>query len=144
MNWKVANDEYANRVKDSFNKQGIMKTIGAEMKKVVPGEAHIEFPLSDAITQQHGYAHGGIVSAVVDTACGCAAMTLLPADKNVLTVEYKINFLSPASASDFIAIGKVVKPGRTVTVCNGEVKGKTETGYKTIALMQATMIGVSE
>lgn len=130
------------RVRSSFDQQGIMKTIGAKLTKVIPGEVHIEVPFSMALTQQHGYIHAGIITTVVDTACGYAANTLMPVLSEVLTVEYKINFLSPGKGEKIIGIGKVVKPGRTLTVCSGEVRACDKNDEKLIATMQATMMAV--
>jgi uncharacterized protein (TIGR00369 family) len=119
-----------------------MKTIGARLTKVAPGEVRIEIPFAEGLTQQHGFVHAGIVTAIVDNACGFAANTLMPAECEVLTVEYKVNFLSPATGETFVAIGKAVKPGSTLTVCTGEVWAHAEGGRKLIAVMQATMMAV--
>ena len=142
MQYSVLDDNYVERIRTSFQKQGAMETIGGRLTKVEPGKVHIEFPFSDAITQQHGFVHAGIMTAVVDTACGYAASTLMSAESEVLTVEYKVNFLSPAKGTEFVAIGRVIKPGRTISVCIGEVMVKEETGYKTVILMQATMMAI--
>jgi len=93
-------------------------------------------------TQHDGYLHAGIVTAVVDNACGYAAYTLMPEASSVLTVEYKVNFLRPAKGDRFVGIGRVVKPGRTFTVCNGEVLAEQGEGTKLIATMQATMLAI--
>lgn len=144
MEYAVLDAKYADRIRSSFEKQGIMKTIGGRLTKVKPGEVNIEFPFSEAITQQHGFVHAGILTTVVDSACGYAANTLMSSESEVLTVEYKVNFLSPAVGNEFISVGRVVKPGRTISVCVGEVMVKEESGYKTVALMQATMMAVSK
>jgi uncharacterized protein (TIGR00369 family) len=135
--------EFESRARAGFNLQQLMATIGAEMTRVLPGEVHIEFPFNAAWTQQHGYIHAGVITSIVDSACGFAAYTLMPATAGVLTVEYKVNFLSPAKGERFIAIGRVVKPGRTLTVCNGEVWAVDDGQRKLIATMQATMMAVS-
>ncbi len=135
---------FESRVRSSFDQQGIMKTIGAKLTKVIPGEVHIEVPFSMALTQQHGYMHAGIITTVVDTACGYAANTLMPALSEVLTVEYKINFLSPGKGEKIVGIGKVVKPGRTLTVCSGEARACDTNGERLIAAMQATMMAVGK
>lgn len=144
MEYSVADENYVDRIRTSFQKQGAMETIGGRLMKVEPGEVHIEFPFSHAITQQHGFVHAGIMTAVVDTACGYAASTLMSAESEVLTIEYKVNFLAPAKGTEFVAIGRVVKPGRTISVCTGEVMVKQESGYKTVILMQATMMAVAK
>src|SRR5512136_3483211 len=113
--------DFESRVRHSFARQGLMKTIGANLVKVAPGEAEIELSYSKAITQQHGFVHAGIVSTIADNACGYAAYTLMPADADILGVENKINFLAPAKGERFVAIGRVIKAGRTLAVCSGEV-----------------------
>jgi len=142
MKYSALDEDYAERIQDSFKKQGLMKTINARLVKVEPGEVHIEFPFSEAITQQHGFVHAGILATVLDNACGYAAGTLMSPEMEVLTVEYKINFLSPAKGEEFIALGRVVKPGRTITVCSGEVMVKEKTGYKQLVVMQSSMMAV--
>ena len=135
--------EFESRVRAGFLRQQLMTTIGAQMTKVTPGEVHIELPFNPAFSQQHGYIHAGIITSIVDSACGFAAYTLMPASSGVLTVEYKVNFLSPAMGETFIGIGKVIKPGRTLTVCGGEVLALEKGEQKLIATMQATMMAVS-
>lgn len=117
-----------------------MRTIGASLSHIRPGETRIELPFSPALTQQHGYLHAGIVGTIIDSACGYAAYTLMPPGSEVLTVEYKINFLAPAKGKTFVATGRVVKPGRTLTVCSGEVWAHTGSRRTFVAAMQATMI----
>jgi uncharacterized protein (TIGR00369 family) len=120
-----------------------MTTIDARITKVTPGEVHIELPFSSAWTQQNGYIHAGIITSIVDSACGYAAYTLMQAGSGVLTVEYKVNFLRPARGERFIGIGRVIKPGRTLTVCSGEVLAVEKGEEKQIATMQATMMELS-
>jgi uncharacterized protein (TIGR00369 family) len=134
--------EYESRIRSSFAQQGVMKTIGAHLAQVSPGEVRIELPWSKAITQQHGFVHAGILSTIADNACGYAAYTLMPAGSEVLGVENKINFLAPAKGERFVAIGKVIKAGRTLAVCSGEVWA-TNNGEKTlVAVMQTTMMAL--
>ena len=130
------------RIRSSFDQQGLMKTIGAHLVKVAPGEVAIELPYSKAFTQQHGFIHAGILSTIADNACGYAAYTLMPANSEVLGVENKINFLAPGKGERFIAIGKVIKAGRTLAVCSGEVWA-TNNGEKTlVAVMQSTLMAL--
>lgn len=129
---------FAMRVRSSFDQQQLMKTIGAKLISVSPGEVRIELPFSLALTQQHEYIHAGIIATIVDNACGFAAYTLMPAASEVLMVEYKINFLLPAHGEKFIGIGKVIKPGRSLTVCQGEVLAYDNGKEKVLATMQAT------
>ena len=114
-------DGFAARVRDSFARQTIMELIGAELTGVAPGEAVIELPYRPDLCQQHGYFHAGVTSIIADSAGGYAAFSLFPADASVLTVEFKINLLSPADGERLRAVGRVVKPGRTLTVCDVEV-----------------------
>ena len=130
------------RVRESFSRLALMTTIGARLAKVAPGEVEIDMAVRDDLTQQHGYVAAGIVTAIVDTACGFAAMSLMPAGANVLTVEYKVNFLSPARGERLRAGGRVVKPGRALTVCTGEVYALGDAAPKVVAAMLATMVAV--
>jgi len=136
--------DYARRVRDNFNQQQLMKTIGARLVKVAPGEVRIEIPFNLAFTQQHAYMHAGIIATIVDNACGFAAYTLMPAASEVLAVEYKINFLLPAKGDRFIGIGKVIKPGRTLTVCEGRVLAFEQDQEQLIATMQATSVSLAK
>ena len=133
---------FESRIRSSFDSQGLMKTIGARLLDVAPGEVRIELPFSKAITQQHGFLHAGIVSTIADNACGFAAYTLMPAGSEILGVENKINFLAPAKGERFVASGRVVKIGRTLAVCAGEVRAY-ENGRETlVAVMQTTMMAI--
>jgi len=133
---------FAARVRASFAKQGVMATFGARLSKVEPGEVVIEFPFSLALSQHNGYIHAGVMTTVVDSACGYAAYTLMPADADVLSIEYKVNFMSPAVGESFKGVGKVVKAGRTITVCSGDVIAVANGTEKVVATMLATMIAV--
>jgi uncharacterized protein (TIGR00369 family) len=133
---------FESRIRESFARQGVMKTIGAHLAQVSPGEVRIELPYSKGITQQHGFVHAGILSTIADNACGYAAYTLMPADAEVLGVENKINFLAPAKGERFVSIGRVVRAGRTLAVCSGEVWAHNN-GQKTlVAVMQTTMMAL--
>ena len=132
------------RVRESFARQKVMKIIGASLTRVSPGEVEIELPFLDDLTQQHGFLHAGIVTTIVDTACGYAAMTLMPGDATVLTIEYKVNFVSPATGKRMIARGRVTKPGRTITVCTGDVLATSNGKEKLVATMLATMMTIRE
>ncbi|MCY1043192.1 PaaI family thioesterase [Corallococcus sp. bb12-1] len=138
-----ADTAFEQRVRDSFARQRVMNTLGATLTSVSPGEVVIELPFREDLTQQHGYLHAAIVTAIVDSACGYAAYSLMPVDAAVLTVEYKVNFLAPAAGRRFVAYGRVMKPGRTLTVTTGEVVAETVSGLKPVATMLATMMAVS-
>ena len=115
------NPDFAARVRDSFNRQGAMAHIGAEMTRIEPGAVDIAVSYRPELGQQHGYFHGGIVGMIADSAGGYAAFSLMPADASVLTVEYKINLLAPSDGTRLVAKGRVTKPGRTLTVCHVDV-----------------------
>ena len=134
--------EYHDRVRTSFARQGIMTTIGAQLVRVAPGEVEIEFPFDLALSQHNGYIHAGVMTTVVDSACGYAAHTLMPAESDVLSIEYKVNFMSPAVGERFRCVGRVVKAGRTITVCTGDVIAVSDGKEKVVATMLATMIAV--
>lgn len=128
------------RVERSYARQTAMRGIGAELTEISEGTATIELPFRTDLTQQHGFIHAGIVTMIVDTACGYAAFSLMPPTAAVLTVEYKVNFISPAIGEKLIARGRVLKPGRTLMVCHGEVHALTAGKEKLVATMLATMI----
>ncbi|MBW2296438.1 MAG: PaaI family thioesterase, partial [Deltaproteobacteria bacterium] len=112
---------YKEKVIESFNRQGMMKTINASIIAIRPGEIELAFPYQSNLTQQHGFIHAGIVSTMLDTACGYAAFSLMPENAAVLTIEFKVNLLSPAKGERFQAVGKVKKPGKNITVTEGEL-----------------------
>jgi uncharacterized protein (TIGR00369 family) len=114
-------EDFETRVRESFARQGFMRTLGAELVEVGEGTTAIRLPRGEPVAQQHGYMHAGALIAVVDTACGYAALTVAPPDSEVLTSELKINLLSPAAGAAVIARGRVVRAGRRLTVCQGDV-----------------------
>lgn len=128
------------KIKQSFDKQGLMKTLNAELIEVEKGQVKITCEFSKDLTQQHGFFHAGVSTSIVDSACGYAALTMMPDNMEVLTIEFKVNFLKPAQTSKLIAIGKVLQSGKTLTVCEGFVFDESET--KLIAKMTATIISI--
>lgn len=138
--FEPADPDYAARVKASFGRQRVMDLIGATLVRVEPGLVEIGLPFKPELTQQHGFFHAGVTSTIADSAGGYAAFSLFPADSSVLTVEYKINLIAPADGDRLVAIGKVVKPGRTLTVCNLEVDAEKDGVRKTCAVGQQTII----
>jgi uncharacterized protein (TIGR00369 family) len=129
------------RIKGSFSKQAFMGLLGARLARVAPGEVDIELPFRADLVQQHGYLHAGVTTAIADSACGYAALSLMVADAAVLSVEYKVNLLAPAKGTRFVAQGRVVKSGRTVTVVRGDVLAYDERDVAHVVLiMQGTMI----
>lgn len=117
-----------------------MKTIGAELVLVEPGKVAISVATRDELTQQNGFLHAGVVATIADSACGYAAMTLMDAGYGVLSVEFKLNLLSPAVAPRIVARGTVVRSGRTLSVCSADVLGVDGAGEQLVATMLATMI----
>lgn len=137
-----AGPAFESRVRAGFARQQLMTQLNAAVTHVSPGEVHLEMPFAAAWTQQDGFLHAGIITALVDSACGFAAHTLMPPDAGVLTVEYKVNFLSAAQGDRFVAIGRVVKAGRTLTICRGEAIAFAGDVEKPVAAMQATMMAI--
>jgi uncharacterized protein (TIGR00369 family) len=135
--------DYVARVEKSFSDQAVMKTIGASIEAISPGKIEIEFPYQSNLTQQNGFIHAGIVSTVLDSACGYAAFSLMPLDVSVLTIEFKINLLSPATGDRFRGYGKVKKAGRTISVAEAELYAFSDQGKKLVATMVGTLMAVS-
>ncbi|MBS0614401.1 MAG: PaaI family thioesterase [Proteobacteria bacterium] len=140
----MSNPDVELRCRSSFEKQQFMTTLGARLTVVRPGEVVIELPFSARLTQQHGFLHAGAVTTIVDTACGYAALTLMPEGAAVLSVEFKINLMKPAVGTTFRAAGKVLKSGKSLTVCSGIVEALAENRWTTIAVMQATMMAIMD
>ncbi len=121
MAFQAADPGFEARVRASFARQGAMQLIGAVLARVEPGVATIELPYRADLTQQHGFFHAGMTSAIADSSAGYAAFSLFPATSSVLTVEFKINLIAPADGERLVATGRVKKPGRTLTICEFEV-----------------------
>jgi uncharacterized protein (TIGR00369 family) len=133
---------FERRVRESFARQRFMATLGARLVSVTPGEVVIELPWRDGLGQQHGVLHAGAVAAVADSACGYAALSLMPAGAAVMSVEFKLNLLAPGRGDRFLARGRVRRAGRTLTVCEGTVRAVHEAEEREVAIMTATMIRV--
>lgn len=127
------------RIAASFGAQGLMITLDAQLASVTDGEVHIALPFSTKLSQQLGYMHAGAITSVVDSACGYAALTRAPQGCEVVTAEFKINFLRPAIGERFLAVGKVQNAGKQLAVCTGEVLAYSGPSTKVVALMQATI-----
>lgn len=128
------------RIRDSFSRQGFMRLLGAEIESVDSGRVTIVCNANERLTQQHGLLHGGVVASLADVACGYAALSMMPEDREVLTVEFNVHFLKAAQTDRLVAVGQVIQSGRTLTVCEGTVFDTTRTIV--IAKMTATMMGV--
>src|SRR4026209_1410410 len=129
------------RIRQSFDRQGFMRTLGASLESVESGTVTITCGFDERLTQQHGLLHGGVLASLVDVACGYAALSVMPAAREVLTVEFKIHFLKPAKTDRLIAVGHVVQAGRTLTVCEGSVFDATRA--RVLARMSTTMMAVA-
>lgn len=136
------NPNFKQRVQHSFDHQKAMATLGASIMTIEAGKVSIRLPFDENLTQQHGFIHAGIISTVLDSACGYAAFSLMPENAAVLTIEYKINLLSPAKGDWFEAIGIVKKPGRNVTVADGEVYAHSGEDKKLVASMVGTLMSI--
>lgn len=130
------------RVRRSFARQPMMETIGAELVRVAPGAVDIRVPFRPAISQHHGFVHAGALTTAVDTACGYAALTLMPPGAGVLSIEFKVSLMSPGKGDAIVARGRVVKAGRNVTFCHGEVFAEDGGAERLVATMSATMMTV--
>jgi uncharacterized protein (TIGR00369 family) len=124
-------------VRDSFARQSFMSTIGATLARVERGEVDIELPFRGDLGQQSGTIHAGVIAAIADSACGYAALTMMPEGSDVLSVEFKLNLLAPAAGAHFLAKARVVRSGRTLTVCSADVVNDVG---KLVATMLATLI----
>jgi uncharacterized protein (TIGR00369 family) len=136
--FKAVDPEFTRRIRESFARQGLMAHLGARLSSIEPGCVEIRVPFRVELTQQHGYFHAGVTGAVADTACGYAAYTLMAADATVLTVEYKLNLLAPAEGDELIARASVVKAGKTLTICSGDVFARRGGEEKHCATVLAT------
>ena len=136
------NPDFDARVRESFARQAAMRTLGATLAVVKPGHVEITLPWAEPLTQQHGFLHAGMVATGLDSACGYAGFTLMAADAAVLTIEFKINLLAPAQGQSFRMVGAVVKPGRTVTVCEGHAYAIDGGQEKLVATMGCTLMAV--
>jgi uncharacterized protein (TIGR00369 family) len=133
---------FEEKVRASFARQKAMETLGVTISRVEPGEVELAMPFNADFTQQHGFLHAGTVTTALDSACGYAAYSLMPAEASVLSIEFKVNLLAPAKGETFRFLGKVIKSGRTISVCEGHAFAVTGGVEKLIATMTATMMAV--
>ncbi|HEY0837885.1 MAG TPA: PaaI family thioesterase [Azospirillum sp.] len=143
--FKPRDPDYAARVRDSFGRQTMMATIGAEIVELEPGACTLSMTHRRDLCQQHGYLHAGVTTTLADSAAGYAAFSLFPAGSSVLTVEFKINLMAPAAGERFLARARVERSGRTLTVVRSEVFAVGQDGVeRPIALMLATMMCLAD
>lgn len=135
-----ANPGFADRVAESFARQAFMSHIGARLTEVSPGRCEIRLPYDPVLGQQHGYFHGGVIGTLADNAGGYAAFTLAPADASILTVEYKMNIVSPGDGEALLARAEVVRPGRTLVVCRSDVFAVKAGQEKLVATALVTLM----
>ena len=133
---------YEFRVRASFAKQGLMRTLSASLESVAPGLVEIALSPGSAVSQQHGFVHAGALAAVADSAAGYAALSLMPPGTGVLTTEFKINLLAPAAGDRILARGRVIKAGRTLTLAQTEVFSQTADQEKLVAFLTATLMAI--
>jgi uncharacterized protein (TIGR00369 family) len=141
---KPPDPNFAARVRASFGRQRLMATLGATLEKVEPGAVAIRLPFRDDLTQQHGFLHAGAIASVADSACGYAALSMMPADAGVLSIEFKINMLSPAKGDAIVARGEVIRAGKRIMVCRADVYSTQSGDEKLVAAMQGTMMVVED
>jgi uncharacterized protein (TIGR00369 family) len=130
------------RLRGSFAKQGLMQLFGANITRIAPGQVEISLAPKPELSQQHGFVHGGALTAIADSAAGYAALSLMPANRGVLTTEMKINFLAPGAGDRILARGKVLKAGRTLTLVQTEIFTVTAGQEKLIAFLTATFMSI--
>ena len=128
------------RTRDSFARQGIMATLGAELLHVAPVEVDIAVAHHAGLTQQHGYFHAGVTATIADSAGGYAGFTLMPEDASVLTVEFKLNLLAPADGARLVAKGRVLKSGRTLVVTRADILVERDGAEHLCATMLQTLM----
>jgi uncharacterized protein (TIGR00369 family) len=136
------NQQFEQAVRESFAGQRFMATLGARLARMAAGEIEIRLAFRSDLTQQHGFLHAGVVTAALDSACGYAAYSLMPAGSGVLSVEFKTNLLAPARGEELIARGRVVRAGRTITVCQGDASMVADGEEVPVATMLATMMTI--
>lgn len=138
--FEAADADYERTVRESFAKQGLMTTLGARIVAIQPGLCVIEMPYAAGVSQQQGFFHGGAIGAIADTAAGYAAYSLMPAGSEILTVEYKLNLVRAAVPPLLRAEGRVLRAGKTLTVCRADVYHQDADGLETCALLQSTLM----
>src|SRR5215472_5572313 len=144
MSFQPADPDFDERVRASFARQQVMRTLGIEIARLEPGAIELVMPFNPDYTQQDGFMHAGIITTALDSACGYAAFSLMPAHASVLTVEFKTNLLAPATGGRFVVQAHVVKPGRTLTVCDASASSLSPgAGQRLVATMTATLMALS-
>ena len=136
------NPDYRAVATATFDRQQAMRTLGVSIARLDPGEVDLSMPYASELTQQNGFVHAGIITAALDTACGIAAFTLMPEGSDVLTVEFKTNLLAPAKGERFAFRAHVIKPGRTLTVCEARAFAESGGAETLVATMTGTLMAL--
>lgn len=142
MNLHVRNPDFETEIRASFAAQAMMNTLGAEMLEIAPGLCRIAAPITGAVTQQQGFAHGGLIFAVGDSAAGYAALSLLEKGQEVVTSELKIHYLAPGLGQRLVATGRVIKPGRRLVIVRADVVARDGDREIEVATLLGTMVPV--
>jgi uncharacterized protein (TIGR00369 family) len=132
MTFEPRDPQFETRTRENFLSQGYMQTLGTEMSSLAPGHCELTVQFKNALAQQHGFFHGGVVASVADVSGGYAAFSLLAADRTNVTVEFKLSLLSPGQGASLVAIAEVLKSGRTLTVCRSDVFAISDAGARTL------------
>ena len=138
--FQAQDPDYQRRVRESFDRQGIMAHLGARLLSLAPGRCEIECAFGPHLSQQHGYFHAGVVGTIADSAGGYAGFTLMPPDSSVLTIEYKLNLMAPAQGERIIARGEVVRAGKTLVVAKAEVVAVRDGAEQVCAILLQTLM----
>lgn len=138
--FRPADPGYEARVRDSFARQPFMALLGARITALAPGFCEITVDYRRELTQQHGFVHGGVLASIADSAAGYAAFSLMPADASIFTVEYKLNLLRPGRGASMIARGRVLKPGRTLSVVQADVFARGQKGEEQVVSSLQTLM----
>jgi uncharacterized protein (TIGR00369 family) len=133
---------FERKVRESFSRQALMATLGAELVSVARGAVEIRLPFAHKLTQQDGFLHAGVITSILDSASGYAALSVAPEEAEVLSVEFKVNLLSPAVGESFAARAQVKRAGKTLTVCTADAFALNKGNEKLIATMQATIMNM--
>ena len=133
---------FERKVRESFGRQAFMATIGAQMTAVGVGSVEIRVSFNSSLTQQNSFIHAGVITSILDSACGYAALSVAPEEAEVLSVEFKVNLLAPAVGESFIARAQVKRAGRTLTVCTADAFALNQGSEKLVATMQATIMNM--
>src|SRR3954468_18260608 len=142
MRFEPKNPDFRAVATDTFARQQAMRTLGISLARLAPGEVKLSMGYFADFTQQNGFVHAGVITAGLDSACGIAAFKLMPAGSDILTVEFKTNLLAPAKGQRFAFRGIVVKPGRTLTVCEGRAYADEDGNETLIATMTGTLMAL--